>query len=139
MMNKLTILENSRLICEFLELRIVDKRAKKDPTYVVPFSTFRKIEYWPGGGETIEVNDEIRLSETLFHCNWSWIMEVVEKIEKIHSWQLVITKSKVAVRCSIGQQIIYSKWNHESESDTKVEAVYKACVAFIKWYNENKR
>jgi hypothetical protein len=45
MIESITISENAVIICTFLELRIVDKRAKKNPEYIIPFSNIPRLEY----------------------------------------------------------------------------------------------
>ena len=77
-----------------------------------------------------------------FHSDWNWLMEVVEKIEKTRrsKW------SKYTFACvkisSLGCQIIFYGNREEIISDVvrpyKMEAVYDACLKFIKWYNEQK-
>ena len=44
---------------------------------------------------------------------WYWLIEVPKKFSK---------------EC----------YNDKNREKTKIEAVYNACVEFIKWYNENK-
>ena len=65
---------------------------------------------------------------------WNWLMEVVEKIEccdfifSIHHEVANIFNGE----CN---ELTY---NETTQARTKIEAVYNACVEFIKWYNENK-
>jgi hypothetical protein len=73
-----------------------------------------------------------------FHSDWNWLMEVVEKIESI---KIETYKVRVDIYfncCQINpthwEQLISIYGNKE----TKIEAVYNACIEFIKWYNENK-
>ena len=68
----------------------------------------------------------------VFHLDWNWLMEVVEKIEMLgfifsikKNWAK-ITKDKI---------VIVVRWE---EDNNKIEAVYNASLEFIKWYNENK-
>lgn len=69
-------------------------------------------------------------SNLMFHSDWNWLMEVVEKIEKL------------GVVVEIRENVCYietSPNNYYSElEDTKLQATYKAVVEFIKWYNEQK-
>ena len=67
-----------------------------------------------------------------FHKDWNWLMEVVEKIESIGF--TFETKKNWARITRKGENIIL-RWE---EDKTKIEAVYNACIEFIKWYNENK-
>ena len=74
--------------------------------------------------------------ELLFHSDWSWLMQVVERIESL-GFEFFIVES----RCKIAHNT-----DHSIETlidfeiiGTKKEAVYKACIEFIKWYNEQKK
>ena len=69
--------------------------------------------------------------EMLFNSDWNWLMEVVEKIESIGF--TFETKKNWARITRKGENIIL-RWE---EDKTKIEAVYNACIEFIKWYNEN--
>ena len=60
-----------------------------------------------------------------FHSDWNWLMEVVEKIESLDIYY--------------NEYIDYNSSMFASgkiELSTKIEAVYNACVEFIKWYNK---
>ena len=77
------------------------------------------------------------LQDTHYHSDWNWLMEVVEKIESI---KIETYKVRVDIYfncCQINpthwEQLISIYGNKE----TKIEAVYNACIEFIKWYNEN--
>jgi len=75
-----------------------------------------------------------------YHSDWNWLMEVVEKIEKTRRSQW----SKYTFACvkisSFGCDIIFYGNRKEIISDivrpSKIEAVYDACVKFIKWHNQ---
>ena len=88
------------------------------------------------GGITyyFQKNDEVCIPEAMcYHSSLDWLMEVVEKIESL-GYYVNITGTYV----SIGA--IESKTNPifiEKDSDIKIEAVYNACVEFIKWYNSH--
>jgi len=90
------------------------------------------------GYETYEMNgvlnveyseDNIRtIQDTHYHIDWNWLMQVVEKIESL------------GVVVEIRENVCYIETtpnDYYSELETtKIQAVYKACVEFIKWYNE---
>ena len=67
------------------------------------------------------------------------LMEVVEKIESlgynIDTMKVDITKYQSSQFCGI---YIDGKRIYTNYCETKIEAVYNACVEFIKWYNNNK-
>ena len=69
-----------------------------------------------------------------FHKDWNWLMEVVEKIESL-GYKVDILKWENSQYCGI---YLNGKKISGNETNTKIEAVYNACVEFIKWYNENK-
>ena len=87
-------------------------------------------------------------SNLMFHSDWNWLMEVVEKIESLGYRTLtenecfMITKNKLSsfdVRSKDDYSTLFSdnyEINHYGGS--KKENVYNACVEFIKWYNEQK-
>ena len=68
-----------------------------------------------------------------FHKDWNWLMEVVEKIESL-GYSVNISSSMVYINGDNSR--IVSSFNIGFKI-TKIEAVYNACVEFIKWYNEN--
>lgn len=77
-------------------------------------------------------NYDEHISELNYHFDWNLLMAVVEKIESC--------ENEVMVKISAGYCIIDDINGNEIEfeSDTKIGAVYGACVEFIEWYNKNK-
>jgi hypothetical protein len=84
-----------------------------------------------------------KLIEETFNTDWNWLMEVVEKIESLgyisnqdsricEGSLKPIYYFRIFIKHYRGQNVGYSKAN------TRIEAVYNACVEFVKWYNENK-
>lgn len=67
--------------------------------------------------------------------DWNWLMQVVEKIENLskegETYMFSITKFSARVTYK-GSRIVDLPIDN-----TKIEAVYNACVEFIKWYNKN--
>ena len=61
-------------------------------------------------------------------------MPVVEKIESL-GYKVDISKWENSQYCGI---YLNGKKISGNETNTKIEAVYNACLEFIKWYNENK-
>jgi len=97
--------ENNKLIAEFMHL------AKQLHLFENPI--------------TGEYQEELE-----YHCDWNWLMEVVEKIESLGF------KTSIEIGfCSIDGQDIYFETKDFNVS--KIEAVYNACVEFINFYNQN--
>jgi hypothetical protein len=76
----------------------------------------------------------VRNEELLFHSDWNWLMEVVEKIESL-KFSILIGKNTCVIEQTYGKIALNLG---VSKGKTKIEAVYNACVEFIKWYNQNK-
>lgn len=80
-----------------------------------------------------------------YHSDWSWIMPVIEKIELLGYACLMAVYSN---HFGEGKHVFSFKirffdklgvYFHESFGfKSKIEAVFKAVVEFIKWYNQNK-
>ena len=62
-----------------------------------------------------------------FNSDWNRLMEVVEKIEKL---KYFIQIDSIGVVISKEKKIITV-----SDNRSKIEAVYNACLEFIKYYN----
>jgi hypothetical protein len=62
-------------------------------------------------------------------------MEVVEKIESIENTRFDFQINQYNVRIYDHENIEFIV---ELNRDTKIKAVYNACISFVKWYNENK-
>jgi hypothetical protein len=82
-------------------------------------------------GDTPEKVIEEFSKSAMYDRDWNWLMPVVEKIESIN-YKVVIQNNS----CSI-EMIILDDIFCQSEN-SKIEAVYKACVELIKWYNRQK-
>ena len=69
--------------------------------------------------------------------DWNWLMQVVEKIENLskegETYMFSITKFSARVTYK-GSRIVDLPIDN-----TKIEAVYNACVEFIKWYNKQNK
>ena len=71
-----------------------------------------------------------------YNKDWNWLMEVVEKIESLEHW--TETLGGLQNICLIGS-INSSCESFKAVAETKIEAVYNACLEFIKWYNEQNK
>ena len=79
-----------------------------------------------------EKNRYDRIEFLSYDSDWNWLMEVVEKIESL-GYRIEIVKHIGRIYLSNKETIIIS------ENTPKIEAVYIACVEFIKWYNNQNK
>ena len=106
-------LENNKLIAEFLGY--IDNGCSEDGFLIHPITNY-----------------DVEISSLKYHKDWNWLMEVVEKIESL-GYRIEIVKHICRIYLSNKETIIIS------ENIPKVEAVYNACVEFIKWYNNQNK
>ena len=111
-------IENNKLIAEFLSLKMH------------PCETIEKLKFLPI--EERGLYNGYFIDELKFHSDWNWLMEVVEKIESL-GYRIEIVKHICRIYLSNKETIIIS------ENTPKIEAVYNACVEFIKWYNNQNK
>jgi len=69
-----------------------------------------------------------------YHSSWDWLMEVVEKIEGVLPDDSVITIQYKDCNIPVNE----GEFDIYINATTKIEAVYNACLEFIKWYNQQK-
>ena len=124
------IIENNKLIAEFMG--VFDKILSTGnihswsdaPFYYTTEDTKEKV-----------IKNICKYSK--YDSDWNWLMEVVEKIENLskegETYMLSITKFSARVTYK-GSRIVDLPIDN-----TKIEAVYNACVEFIKWYNEKNQ
>jgi len=105
--------EENKLIAEFMGWK-VDKS--------ISSAHFKKT----GGYHLTNGTRTMASNQLQYHTSWDWLMPVVEKIEH--------TSAYVNVK---GCHVKISTWV-DVNAPTKLEAVHKAVVEFIKWYNEQK-
>lgn len=112
------ILENNKLIAEFLG-------------YSQPHPDYPKATYW-------HKKDCQPLTILLFHKDWNWLMEVIDKIETI-----VDKKNNDKFFFEIYQDsVIIFNSNRMDEiievigQGSRINNVYQACVEFIQLYNK---
>ena len=91
---------------------------------------------WIGHTMYIFEDDNHRAEVDLhYHSDWNWLMPVVEKIESL-GYKVDISKWENSQYCGI---YLNGKKIAGNETNTKIEAVYNACIEFIKWYiTQNK-
>ena len=69
---------------------------------------------------TIGMGLYVSLDEMRYHTSWDWLMPVVEEIDHLEYESERLDKIEMAIKTR------------------QINAVHKAVVEFIKWYNENK-
>ena len=123
--------ENNRIIAEFMGAKLTKDLKIMYPVYEGDSSYVKNLKY---------------------HSDWNWLMEVVEKIENLPSRTLQGTYylgNEVKIYKAINTNTHYCEINLVKESgyrivsiqfnkESKIQAVYNACLEFIKWYNEQK-
>ena len=121
------IIENNKLIAEFLVNNEGNLVKIRDGVY-----------------STIDDNevpdDDLTINDLKYHEDWNWLMRLVEKIENLQDENNCAIYNVQTEQCFV--EIII---NHTSEtivevdSNSKIQAVYRACVEFIKWYNKQNK
>jgi hypothetical protein len=76
-----------------------------------------------------------QFDECYFDTDWSWLMQVVEKIENYNEFTNVLFAPQ---GCAI-DVYIENGFAFSNDCDTKIEAVYNACIEFVKWYNNQNK
>lgn len=105
--------ENNKILAVFMELPFISEDGKTN--YI---KDLRHISDW----------------KLKYHSDWNWLIQVVEKIEDIENFRFdfQINQHTVRIFDHIKKTFIF-----EINSTSKIEAVYFACIDFVKWYNEN--
>ena len=113
------VIENNKLIAEFMGFESCYR----------PFTEGSESDVFM---ELPECGSCIELEDLKYNSSWDWLMEVVEKIESL-GFETSLDKNGFFVRYngSNTQNGLFIK--------VKIEAVYNACVEFIKWYNNESR
>ena len=104
-----------------------------DPIYEFPVSPNKfSFPYKRYSISWFDGSREFANSEGRYDNSWDWLIPVVEKIEGLNSWIFDIYKNYVEVQYGDKFKIDEITFS----GDTKIEAVFKACISFIKWYND---
>lgn len=115
-------IENNKLIADFMGLELEETPSGK-------FVYARHEQNNPKKESDVQTNF-YEDSELLYHFDFNWLIEVVEKIENIGSGIEIYNNY-----CKI---VYDNETIVEIEENSKKEAVYNACVEFINWYNQQE-
>lgn len=89
-----------------------------------------------------------RLNALKYHSSFDWLMKVVEKINSlgyIFSIELHPEYERLKSKNYNRVEILHNEDRHIYRDSTisfdkpVIESVWKACVTFVKWYNENNK
>ena len=119
--------ENNKIIAEFMGVN--DKVLSTGNIYSWSDAPFY---YTTEDTKAKVINNIAKYSK--YHSDWNWLIEVVEKIESL-KFSVLIGKNTCVIEQTFGK---ISLNLGVMRGKDKIEAVYSACVEFIKWYNENK-
>ncbi len=108
------IIESNKLISEFMGY-----------TYYPTPSDFFPNGRLFGTGRTYDLHS-LKYNEL-----WDWLIPVIIKIESMKGIRVIISGTGIEIFC-FGYSIC------KSTSESKIESVYKGCIEFINWYNDQK-
>lgn len=135
------ILEGNKLIAEFMGFAYLDD---------FNYPEQNEVGWYNSEGDCCG-------KELYFHSSWDWLMPVVEKIENIDIRNNKHDFPKVKLNgdsCEIfayatfrGTTYYWKKWmdisgnfhEHKTHCESKLEAIYKAVIEFIQWYNQQSK
>jgi len=127
------ITKNNNLIAEFMGWNI-DKETENHlvPIYSVPNGDHKE---WADTKHINEIGYYLLSENQLdFHLDWSWLMEVVEKIESLKSHSVYIKTNGCTIQDE--NEKVFCVWLcREVGIKSKIKAVYNACIEFINWHN----
>ena len=108
----------------------------KDNKLIAEFMGFQQTTLgWYDAEETVIRVESVNTFDTLkFDTDWRWLMAVVEKVENLGI--------DVHINTCVCRIVDVGEDRFEDiecfVNDNKKQAVYDACVDFIKWYNKQK-
>lgn len=134
---RLNIIEGNKLIAEFIGW-------SENGFYPTPFDDAGCVN-----GEASSICREWNLK---FHSSWNWLMPVVEKIESIHTnddcrhkgYELCMNGKIDAyfLNPSTGETVVSVPFcdfdDNNSQPMPTIEVVWRLCVEFLKWYNNQQ-
>lgn len=114
---------------------------EKDNILLAEFLGMQKTELgWYDAEENLNYpygKEDNTFDSLLFYDDLNWLMSVVDFIEDLRN-----TDGWVLFDVSIRQGVVYvidkitTEEIIEVVADTKIDAIYQACVEFVKWYKD---
>jgi hypothetical protein len=135
--------ENNKLIAEFMNFRPTNNCIRSESgKYYDYFATDKfscikeqEIQIESENGFGLVEQDFLFIEDLKFHSDWNWLMEVVEKIES--------SGIDVHINTCVCRIVDVGEDRFEDiecfVNDNKKQAVYNACIEFIKWYNQQQK
>lgn len=127
-----TITDNNKLIAEFLGY---NPKTKREVGAILNKDVY---EWYQRDVNIYYINGDYHSEDyLLFHNNWNWLMEAVDKIESFED-ENRCAKYNVNIEQSFVEIIDKHTYYEivETSRDTKIEATYEAVIQFINYYNK---
>lgn len=121
--------ENNKIIAEFLNWTLVSY-----PTHMKSPFHGRSVWWSPGKTKSFCCEQE----KEHFHDSWEWLMGVIIKISIIatEDGEDTFYPRTFGMLTDDGEFMFRFNRHQLFKANTLIEAAYKACVDFIKWYNQ---
>ena len=87
-----------------------------------------------------DLNRIVWVEKMLYASDWNWIMRIVDKIESlidVDEFNIQCDNTYKTQTCTIYRSFKDGFDTIIETGKSKIEAVYKACLQFIEWYNAN--
>jgi len=82
---------------------------------------------------------EYRYSELQYHCDWNWLINVVEKIESLGYKTIIQYSFEIGIHeCKIYTNLKHEHAIYAFHTNNKINAVWNCVKCFILWYNQDK-
>lgn len=120
----MTQLESNKIITDFMQL------VPKEYNGIYQFSD--GVYFSSSSKDKQKVQNSI-YEYVKYATDWNWLMLVVEKIESLGFDFNILTPTVIGIFSDEGKNLICY-----DGKENKIDAVYNACVEFIKFYNSAK-
>lgn len=133
------IVKSNIIIAEFMGGSYLRRKDPFDKKLI------EEIEYEIGKHPFISNADYINTENVVhlrYHCDWSWLMPVLDKIcrikigDGIKYVEFAYPRTFGTLNEETGQMMVRLNGFQLFQSDTLIEATYLAIIDFIEWYNK---